>query len=285
MQPKRTSPSVHRFLKQLCCGTSLVLAASATAVQAHGVHPTESAESAHHHAIPTQEHPSGVAQLRSAPLPSDLVCPAGTTFNESASTPIKLVCDIDTGGSPTQDIVYPLPTDGTIGRHINETDLPPLVNAAYPDWYRNNGGGNHATPESHHHYYELIGPGLSAPSYDTENIYCSSYYLKPGKTYFAHNHPAREFYYVISGTADWYIGDEGPIEVSSGYMMVHPPYVTHGMTNTSDTEDLRALVCWWQTPDDPENVMNTGGLPANPCSVEEEATAKPNHFEPVCPAE
>ncbi|NEO87118.1 MAG: cupin domain-containing protein [Spirulina sp. SIO3F2] len=218
-------------------------------------------------------------------LPRKFRCPEGTTFNRSDSTAIKLVCDVDSGGTPEQSEVFVIPTDELSGYYLHESELPPLINSSYPEWYRQNGGGDMATNESHHYYYKLLGHDVDYPSYETEGLGCSSYYLRGGYVYFAHNHPTRELYYIISGTADWYIGDEGPISVEPGYLMIHPPYIPHGMTNTTpDDGELHALVCSWETPEDPDGVTTTGGLPANPCLVEHEATARPDHVEPVCPA-
>lgn len=212
-----------------------------------------------------------------------LVCPKGTTLDKAESTPTKMVCDVDS--DPTKDEskdldIYPLPA-GEPPYVVHEDDFPKRVNKSYPDWYRGSSDGYMAADDSFHFYYSLIGPGVAAPGYDTKNLFCASFYLKPEKTYFAHNHPSREFYYVIEGEGRWYAGDE-EFDVKGGAFIVHPPYLSHGFKNTSKTNNLRAFTCWWRTPDQPEDVLTYHGLPTNPCLVEKEKTAKPYAVPSVC---
>ncbi len=155
---------------------------------------------------------------------------------------------------------------------IHEDDLEKKVNASYPDWYRGSAPNGLADKDSHHYYYTLIGPGLAPVGIDAENIFCASYYLKPGKTYPAHNHPSREFYFIFGGEARWQAGDK-EFDVKAGSFIMHPPYVPHGMTNTSQTEWLSALTCWWIESDDPEDVFNYGGKVTNPCLSQSPNTA------------
>jgi len=164
---------------------------------------------------------------------------------------------------------------------LHEDDFEQKVNSSYPDWYRGNDGGSEVTNDSYHFYYALIGPQVEDPGYDTENIFCSTFYLRPGKEYIAQNHPAREFYYIIDGEGIWYGGDLER-EIRQGSFMVHPPYLSHGFTNTSKTTNLRAFVCWWKTSEDSNDVLKIGGLATNPCLVENESTATPYQVEPVC---
>ncbi|MEC4853358.1 MAG: hypothetical protein SAJ12_20445, partial [Jaaginema sp. PMC 1079.18] len=126
-----------------------------------------------------------------------LTCPEGTTVDREESNSTRIICDVDSDDNPdpaTDLDVYPYPD--TEPHIIHETDLPPLVNRNYPEWYRGQGPDGLADENAHHIYYFLLGPGAPAPGYDTENLFCSSFYLMPGKTYLAHNHPARELYYV-----------------------------------------------------------------------------------------
>jgi mannose-6-phosphate isomerase-like protein (cupin superfamily) len=214
-----------------------------------------------------------------------LRCPQGTILDIEESSETRVVCDVTSDPNPdnaTDLDVYPMPAEKA--HIVHEDDLPALVNKNYPDWYRGNGEGSLADRDSHHVYYTLLGPGAPAPGYDTENLFCSSFYLKPGKTYIAHNHPAREFYYVISGQAKWYAGKE-TFDARPGHLIVHPPYLSHGFTNTSTTEDLRAFGCWWQTSEDGLDSLNFGGLPTNPCLVDEESTATGYAVDDVCPLE
>jgi hypothetical protein len=54
------------------------------------------------------------------------------------------------------------------------------------------------------------------------------------------------------------------------------------VTNTSSTEELKALACWWRTPEDPKDVFNHRGLPLNPCRVMEEETSGGTVESEVC---
>ncbi len=160
-------------------------------------------------------------------------------------------------------------------------DLPARINTSYPEWYTRNGGSGLANENSFHYYHTLMAPGAEAPAYDSDNITCFSFFLRPGKTYFAHNHPSREFYYIYGGEGRWYGGDRSE-DVGPGTLIVHPPYISHGFTNTSQTEELSAFVCWWQTREDAEDSLDRGGLPTNPCLVQSETTAKPYAVDSVC---
>jgi len=57
---------------------------------------------------------------------------------------------------------------------------------------------------------------------------------------------------------------------------MHPPYVSHGITNTSQTEWLSAMTCWWIEPGDPKDVFNYGGKVTNPCLSQSPNTAVGN---------
>jgi len=158
--------------------------------------------------------------------------------------------------------VFPQP--GGVPLVIHEDDLEKKVNASYPGWYRGSAPNGLADKDSHHYYYTLIGPGLAPAGVNAENIFCASYYLKPGKTYPSHNHPSREFYFITGGEARWYAGGK-EFDVKAGSFIMHPPYTPHGITNTSQTELLSAMTCWWIESSDPKDVFNYGGKVTNPC--------------------
>ena len=67
--------------------------------------------------------------------------------------------------------------------------------------------------------------------------------LAPRATYPAHKHPAPELYYVMSGTAQWTVGDE-TFTAGPGTAIYHPPDTLHRMINTSD-EVLKTVYMWW----------------------------------------
>ncbi|NER24575.1 MAG: cupin domain-containing protein [Symploca sp. SIO1C2] len=208
-------------------------------------------------------------------LAQELSCPTGSTPNPFESTVSRLVCDVDSNDKKTFPLTDEAPTV------VRIEDLPIRINTSYPEWYTQNEGTGIANENSFHYYHTLMEPGAAKPAYDSEGIACYTFFLRPEKTYFAHNHPPREFYYIYSGEGTWYGGDEVQ-EVGPGTFIVHPPYLSHGFTNTSKTEELSAFVCWWQTPDDPADILDHGGLPTNPCLVEQEATAKPYAVDEVC---
>ncbi len=156
----------------------------------------------------------------------------------------------------------------------HEDDMKKKMNKKYPPWYRGCAPDGLAGNCSNHFYYTMIGPGLEAPGYNAENVYCGTFYMKPGKTYPSHNHPAREFYYIIDGEAKWHAGGK-EFDAKQGTFIVHEPYTPHGWTNTSETTWLRAFYCWWKEPGDSEDVLNIGGRLTNPCISQSPETAKP----------
>src|SRR2546425_11101671 len=61
--------------------------------------------------------------------------------------------------------------------------------------------------------------------------------------YPAHAHPAPEIYFVMSGTAEWTVGEE-TFTAEPGTAIYHPSQVLHRMVNTG-TAPLRAVWFWW----------------------------------------
>lgn len=230
----------------------------------------------------SEENNEGLSHPFSEILPT-LRCRPGTTLDEERSTEFFRFCRVETEdpNDEIEDVVYPLP-DPSIEPHIvHERDLTQEINTAYPDWYRGTAEGFNADETSYHYYYVLIGAGLEEPGYSGDNLYCSSFFLRPEKTYFAHNHPTREFYYFFGGEGTWHSGDND-YEIGAGSFVVNPPYIAHGVTNTSSTEELKAFACWWRNPEDPKDAFNHRGLPLNPCRVTEEETAGGSVEPEVC---
>lgn len=67
--------------------------------------------------------------------------------------------------------------------------------------------------------------------------------LDPGGYYPAHAHPAPEIYYVMSGTAEWSVGDETFL-ATPGMAIYHAPHMPHRMVNKG-TEKLQTVWCLW----------------------------------------
>lgn len=66
--------------------------------------------------------------------------------------------------------------------------------------------------------------------------------LDPG-IYPFHSHPAPEIYFVVSGQAEWTVGDE-TFEAVPGTAIYHPPGVRHQMVNRGP-ETLKTVWFWW----------------------------------------
>ena len=150
--------------------------------------------------------------------------------------------------------------------------LPEMCNSNYPKWYRGKAPNGLADENSMHWYKILMGPGAKT-GFDPKNIMCGIFELKPGITYPAHNHPSREFYYVISGEAEWWADDEMK-NVTAGASMYHQPFTVHGFTNTSKTEPLRLFWIWWVEDEDHPDVLNIGGKFTDPDLTKTQKTVK-----------
>jgi mannose-6-phosphate isomerase-like protein (cupin superfamily) len=168
---------------------------------------------------------------------------------------------------------YPVPgrLEGTTS-FAHQDDMPKLCNASYPAWYRGNAPNGLADSSSMHFYHTLIGPNAKT-GFNPKHFMSGYYELKPGATYPAHNHPAREYYYVIEGEADWWADDEMR-HVTAGTAIYHRPYTVHGWTNTSKSKPLRLLWCWWIDEGDSLNVLDIGGRFTNPDLCKSRETAK-----------
>ena len=89
-----------------------------------------------------------------------------------------------------------------------------------------------------YHYKALIGgswPGVIPHS----DVLMGVLELAPGAIYPGHQHPAPEIYYVVSGTAEWSVGDEAFV-AEAGTAIYHAPGMLHRMINTGD--DVLRLV-------------------------------------------
>jgi|GEM_PF-1755137 quercetin dioxygenase-like cupin family protein len=90
--------------------------------------------------------------------------------------------------------------------------------------------------------------------------------LAPRAIYPAHRHPAPELYYVMSGRAEWTVGEE-TFAAGPGTAIYHPPNTLHRMVNTSD-EVLRTVYMWWSPGGDRRVIQVASelleGVPAQP---------------------
>ena len=67
--------------------------------------------------------------------------------------------------------------------------------------------------------------------------------LDPGGYYPAHSHPAPEIYFILSGTAEWTIGEE-TFTAKPGMAIYHAPNMPHRMVNRG-AEPLHTIWFWW----------------------------------------
>lgn len=74
--------------------------------------------------------------------------------------------------------------------------------------------------------------------------------LAPGGYYPGHHHPAPEIYYVLSGQAEWTVGDQ-TFTARPGESIYHPALKLHRMVNIGK-EPLRVLYVWWKPGGDKE---------------------------------
>jgi quercetin dioxygenase-like cupin family protein len=174
---------------------------------------------------------------------------------------------------------YPLPGRlvGTTA-YVHENATPEKATKTHPAWFRGQGDNGIADENAKYFYHELIGPNLPKPAFNNSYLYFGSLEQKSGYTYPAHNHPAPEFYFVISGEAEWYVDDERQT-VKPGTIIYHRPYAVHGWKTTSK-EPLRMIWAWW-VEEDP-TVLNVSAKMVNPDLAKEEKTALP-YAKPIPP--
>jgi quercetin dioxygenase-like cupin family protein len=174
---------------------------------------------------------------------------------------------------------YPVPgrLEGTTA-FSHEKDAERRATKSYPSWLRGNAPNSKADDSSKYFYRQFIGPKKPGYEYITSgmhagNMQMGTLVLMPGVTYPAHNHPAREIYFIIEGEADWFVDDEKQ-HVTPGSVIMHRPYAVHGWTVTSK-EPLKGMWVWWAESDESPEVMDKGAKLVNPSLGEKEATAKP----------
>jgi quercetin dioxygenase-like cupin family protein len=76
--------------------------------------------------------------------------------------------------------------------------------------------------------------------FETDNLFCDIYCLRPGQAQKPHSHPgADKVYYVLEGSGTFQIGEEERV-LRAGMIVLAPSGVDHGVNNTSN-EDLTLL--------------------------------------------
>lgn len=98
----------------------------------------------------------------------------------------------------------------------------------------------------------LVGNGFPIPQQD---VMMGVLDLEAGGYYPAHSHPAPEIYFVMSGTAEWTVGEE-TFRVKAGSTIYHAPNVAHRMVNDG-TEPLKTIWFWW-APEGQRQVLQVG---------------------------
>ena len=83
--------------------------------------------------------------------------------------------------------------------------------------------------------------------FDTANLFCDLYCLRPGQSQKPHTHQgADKIYYVLQGRGTFLIGEEEK-ELEAGAIVLAPSGVVHGVTNHSQ-QPLNLLVVMAPNP-------------------------------------
>lgn len=138
---------------------------------------------------------------------------------------------------------------------MNENTRPPShINADQTEWTT-----NPAYPEALQQVVRwkiLIGAfspeGIGIPQ---DDVLMGVLDLDAGGYYPAHSHPAPEIYFILSGSAEWTVGEE-TFTAQAGMAIYHPPNVAHRMVNNG-AETLKTVWFWWG-PDGQREVMQVG---------------------------
>ena len=93
-----------------------------------------------------------------------------------------------------------------------------------------------------HRWKTLIGSGVKG-RLNPDDILFGMWELAPHAIYHGHKHETPEIYYIISGKAQWTVGEETR-EVTSGTAIYTKPGAVHKMVNLLD-EPLQAIWVWW----------------------------------------
>jgi mannose-6-phosphate isomerase-like protein (cupin superfamily) len=122
-------------------------------------------------------------------------------------------------------------------------------NKDYPGWYQEK------------YYYKVLAGADAKTNFKSNGLTFGYLRQEPKTTSSAHNHPAAEIYYIISGTAKWSVDDELNQPVGPGSIIFHRPYAVHGWV--SGDEPLEALWVWWEERDSVPDVFRMGSRLTN----------------------
>ena len=207
---------------------------------------------------------------------ASLRAPRHTTGGSFARLVLGIWCIAGCASAQALYGEYPVPgrQSGTTA-FAHESNAERQASRQYPAWFRGNASNGKADEFSKYFFTELVGaqvPGASG--FDATNLRMGTLVLKPGATYPAHNHPAREIYYVAEGEADWFVDDEKQ-HVTPGSIILHRPYAVHGWTNSSKTKPLKVIWIQWLESLEKPGLLDQGARLVNPQAAKDEATAKP----------
>ena len=91
--------------------------------------------------------------------------------------------------------------------------------------------------------------------------------IAPHAIYPGHEHPSPELYYVISGRAQWTVGEQ-TFTADAGTAVYTPPNTLHRMVNLGD-EVLRTIWFWW-APGGKRDVLESDSRLVEPVPQEPE---------------
>lgn len=103
------------------------------------------------------------------------------------------------------------------------------------------------------HWKLLIGGDM--PSIHQKDVLMGILDLEAGGYYPLHSHPSPEIYFILSGTAEWTVGDETFI-AAPGTAVYHAPDVPYRMVNRGG-ESLHTVWFWW-APNGNRDLLQVG---------------------------
>ena len=121
----------------------------------------------------------------------------------------------------------------------NANEIPWMTNESYPNSLR-----------SVYRYKELVRE---------KTIAMGVLELDPGAEYPAHAHPAREYYYIVDGEAEWVVDEQKKV-LSAGAVIKHESEAVHAFKNLSEERTLKLVWLWWSDGSDVESLLEMARL-------------------------
>jgi len=103
------------------------------------------------------------------------------------------------------------------------------------------------------HWKMLVGG--APPAIQQTDVLMGVLDLEAGGYYPLHFHPAPEIYFILSGTAEWTVGDE-TFTAEPGMAIYHASNGPHRMVNRG-TVPLKSIWFWW-APNGERSVLQVG---------------------------